>query len=53
MGQDTFLGYETLAASGQSNHDNGDAGLFDLDTRAVSMLPDGRWTCVIVTNHDV
>jgi hypothetical protein len=35
---DTFLRDETLATGGQADHDDADAGVFDLDANAVSLL---------------
>ena len=49
----TFLGYETLAACRQTNHDNGNAGLLDLDTFAISIFVQSRRAVLLVTNHHV
>lgn len=38
MWESTFLGYETLATRGQTDHNNGNAGLLDLDTTAISIF---------------
>lgn len=52
MWERTFLGYETLATCGQTDHDNGDAGLLDLDTLAISILVYNRRAVLLVPNHD-
>ena len=53
MGRGTFLSYETLATGGQSHHDDGNARLLDLDTRAVSILVYCRRTVLFVRSVHV
>ena len=48
----TFLGYETLATGGQTDHNNGNAGLLDLDTTAISIFVENRNIVLLVPNHD-